>query len=201
MNISIYEKPVFLKILSGHTLIIISGILYSVFWVLDYYNQINRPDILSGFLVLLSLISGISGAVLLINSVSGFSVQITANFRLFHLTIITVVCFILSLIITVKFFHRQFTSEIIFIFIWAGIEISCIFVLYKLNSFSIPQFIISIILFFICLLVSMFCYIIHYSLTGKERFINGLIPYVAVSSYMLMNVIILLYNRFFIKSV
>ncbi len=185
----------FREIIAGHILIILSGITYAAYWIIDYYTRDSRPNALIALLFIVSLLSGLLGAGILVHTESGLSTQITRNFGIRHIVIIAAACFILSLVITSLFFHRQFTSEILFIFMWAGVEAVCLYVFFCLEVFTVPQFIISVILYIICLSVSMVCYVIHYSLEGWTRFINGLIPYGTVSLYMLLNTVILLYNR------
>jgi len=193
-NIS-FLKSSFIRIVAGHILIILSGVFYSVYWILQYYRQNSKPFIFSPLLIIISLILGISGALLLAFSLNDISGQITHQFKIRHILLLTTGFFIISFFITSFVFHRQFTSEIFFIVLWAGIEISCIYAFFNLHWFSLPQFIVSLVLAFICLSVSMVCYTIHYTLPERERFINGLIPYIVVSLYMLINMIILITNK------
>jgi len=197
-NLSFFKFP-YWGIITGHMLFILSGVFYSIYWILNYYNQNNKTHIFSSLLFILSLLVGILGTILLVYTLAGISDQITGQFKIWHIILFSVVFFILSLFITSKVFHRQFTSEIFFIMLWAGIEISCIYAFYCLNWFSVSQFIVSLSLAFICLLVGMVCYIIHYKIPEKERFINGLVPYLVISLYMLVNTIILFVNKIPVK--
>ncbi|MBN1698897.1 MAG: hypothetical protein JW881_15375 [Spirochaetales bacterium] len=183
------------RMITGHILFIFSGVFYSIHWVLNYYRNTDEPHIPSQLFIIVSLLLGIAGAVLLAYTLFTIANQITGQFKIQHIVLISIAFFIISLLITSIVFHRRFTSEIFFIVLWAGIEAGCIYAFYRLGWFSLPQFTVSLICAFICLAAGMVCYTIHYKLPARQQFINGLIPYIVISFSMLITTVMLFVNK------
>ena len=181
-----FPVPIFI----GHIFFIITGILYSIYWVIQYYDIAGNFTPLLPFLFLGSILIGFIGISLFYVS-SGTLL----NSQNWPIIITGIAIFILSLVIMDRVFHRPFTSEIFFAFLWAISEMNIMYSVYK--SGCIPKAAFNIIAAGVlaCTAVNLVCYRIHFLLPDFERFINGLIPYCVVTFLMVAILIILFLNR------
>jgi hypothetical protein len=183
-------------ILAGHFLFALSGASYSLFWIWNDSYIVNSNQKAAGIFIAVSFVAGILALFFLISSTSFLSQSAEeGKLKLIYIVIFSVLFFILSLIITTAFFHRMITSELFLVMLWFAIEACVITVLNQNNLLSNTQSILSYIMVIIALAVSLYCYTVHYILDGFARFINGLIPYLAISVIMLIiGVLLIIHN-------
>ena len=84
--------------------------------------------------------------------------------------------FLIVLAITTKAYHRQLTSELIIIHIWAVLEIAMIDILYSRAYISHAAAWIYSGLVAISIAASLFCYVVYYRLYEEARYKIGMIP-------------------------
>jgi hypothetical protein len=180
------------SILIGHIFIIISGITYSTAWIMIYKSLL--PE-LTNLLIMISLVFGLIGVGLIISGINRIKISKNNKFKNWYIIIICTTLFLFTYFTTLYWFHRELTSEIIFIFLWVALELSSIYVLFFRKYISGLQTIILIILIIISLMIGIICYTIHYTLPDFERFLNGLIPYFIFSLTMLIICLFTIFHK------
>ena len=73
-------------------------------------------------------------------------------------------------------FHRQVTSELIIILIWAALEFSAIAVLYGTGRFGLGGAVTMAVLVGIATIVGVICYVLYYRLEGMSSYRVGMVP-------------------------
>lgn len=192
------EKTVFRGTLSGHLLLILSGISYSIYWILNFGLQGNIAAQFAGIFIAGSLLSGLTGILILIEFIRQLSAPlIDKKFKISHIVLICLVFFILNLTITIWGFKRFFTSELFLIILWAALELSATGVFYHNKWLSKLQIQLSVFFIILSTIIGIACYTIHYNLNGWIQFVNGLIPYIMISIVMMIICGFLLFNKNF----
>ena len=125
------------KVFSGNLLLLFCSLFYLIWWVVSF-----RPDSSGGpagmFCIAAAFITGIAAIVLLaagINSLSHNSKGLPIRFILIGAAVL----FVVLLLVTAIVFHRQVTSELIIIHIWAALEISTVAVLHGTGRFGLGR--------------------------------------------------------------
>jgi hypothetical protein len=181
--------PVFL----GHIFLIVTCVMYSIYWVIDYYATSNRFAPLVIFLFSGSILIGFIGIILFYVS----SGTLPESNRVRHWPVVTagIGLFVLSLMIMDKVFQRPFTSEIFFAFLWAIWEMDTLYSVYQSGRVPKAPFYAMAAGVLACTAINLACYRIHFQLSDFNRFINGLIPYLVAALFMTAVLIILFLNR------
>jgi hypothetical protein len=185
-------KKVFQAYIAFHGLFVLSGVCYSLFWILK--DTVASP--IGELLFPLSLLFGMGGVLL-----AGFCVQALSSgaqnrgIRYYHILILCIVIFAATTIVTKILWNRPFTSELPFLLIWFGLESGALLAAYRNGWLSRIAGGISAVLVVVSLCAGIYCYSIHYNLDGTAQFYNGLIPYSVISVVMLVNIVLLLIRR------
>ena len=182
------------QLLLGHALMIITGIMYSIYWTMGYYSNSSNtlaPIIL--FLFAASILIGFFGIFLFYVS---SSILLKPNrSQNWPVIIGGIVLYALSLVIMDKVYERAFTTEIFFAFLWAISEMNAIYSVYKAGCIGKGLFYLITGGVLVNTAVNLVCYRIHLELDGFDRFINGLIPYLVNILVMAGILMILRVNR------
>ena len=191
------KNYIFIGVLLGHFFMILSGVSYSFSWILNYGGFDSNYSPLAGLLISASLLTGIIGIILLSNCIfTLYNSVATGTFIKPGLILLSgMIFFFIALIVTTVAFKRFLTSELILISIWTTLETIVILVLYKSRWLSKLQSVLSFILVIISALIGLFCYTIHYGLSGYIQFVNGLIPYFVISIFNIIIILLLLLKR------
>jgi len=188
------DKPaVPVPVLLGHIFLITTGVMYSAYWIIRYYDTAHSLASLLPFLVLGSILIGFSGIFLFFIS-AGILLEST-RVKSWPINVTGVALFIISLVVMGPVFQRPFTSEIFFAFLWALSEMNLIHVVYKSGRIAKAPFYAITTLVFISTAVNLVCYRIHLELAGFDQFINGLIPYCVNALFMIIIVIIMVSKK------
>jgi hypothetical protein len=182
-----------IPVLLGHILLIATGILYSIYWIIEYYDTSKKYSPLFWSLFAVSIVIGFIGLFLFYTS----SVDLLMPERTQNGPIIItgIALFVISLIVMQTVFKRPFTSEIFFVFLWAVSEMNIIYSLYTAGCIGKGPFYIIAACVLICTAVNLVCYRIHLELEDFKRFINGLVPYFATTIFNIAILIFLFVSR------
>jgi hypothetical protein len=188
-NHPVIPTPVFL----GHILLIATGVLYSIYWIIKYYDTSDKYSLLLWFLFSVSIVIGFVGIFFFYTS----SVELLIPDRTQNGPIIItgIALFVISLIVMHTIFKRPFTSEIFFAFLWAVSEMNIIYSVYTSGGIGKWPFYIIAACVLACTAVNLVCYRIHLQLADFKQFINGLIPYIVTTFFMTAILIILFLSR------
>jgi hypothetical protein len=166
--------PPLWEIFSGNLLLLICILFYLAWWVVTF-----KPGSTGGragvFSISVAFITGFAAIILLavgINSLSHDSMGLPVKFILIGFAVL----FVVLLFVTTTSFHRQVTSELIIIHIWAAIEFSAIAVTYGTGSFGFGSTVALSILVGVATIVGLVCYVIYYRLEGIASYRVGMVP-------------------------
>ncbi|MBN1412518.1 MAG: hypothetical protein JW969_16845 [Spirochaetales bacterium] len=176
-------KKKLLSLVSGHVLITLSGIAYSIYW----YRQEYFSDLAMSAFLLLALASGLGGVVLMGSFVVAEYPDLERRgMRLWHVCVLTSAVFTATLLVTSLMFHRLFTSELPLLMIWATVQLMVLLVCRKTGWLSGVQTVVSTVLGSLTIATGLFCYAIFYMLDRFQRFVTGLIPYGVIAVFSLV---------------
>jgi hypothetical protein len=171
------------RLISGHALIAVSGIAYSIFW----YMQEYAPGLLDGPLMLVAIVAGLAGIILMVTwEVSPDEEQAAGGPKPGIIVIITVAVFIAALAFTAIALNRPLTSELPLLMIWATAELLSLAIGRRAGLLSRLQAAIAFMTAILSISVGIACYAIHYLLNGFLQFLNGLVPYGAITAHSLL---------------
>jgi len=169
-------------LLLAHGLFVLSGAAYSAYWVLQEHAP--GPAALLFFLV--SLVSGFSaasGAFLFV--IAAPTEEVSGRLRPRHVVLACLALLAATFAITTFGMGRPFTSELVFVMIWAATELCALLVAFRRGWLSRRSAAACVALVAAALAVGLVCYAIYFELVGAARFYSGLVPYGAVALAML----------------
>lgn len=162
------------EVFTGNLLFLFCSLFYLIWWVVSF-----RPNSSGGpagaFCIAAAFISGIAAITLLsvgISSLSHDSMGLPVRFVLIGAAVL----FVVLLFVTTVAFHRQVTSELIIIHIWAAFEFSVIAVLYGTGRFGLGRAVTMAVLVGIATIVGVICYVLFYRLDGMSSYRVGIVP-------------------------
>lgn len=162
------------EIFSGNLLLLLCSVFYLIWWVVSF-----RPGSSGGpfgvFCIVAAFITGFAAIMLLSVGISSLS-QDSTGMPVRFVLIAAAVLFVVLLIVTTVVFHRQVTSELIIIHIWAALEFSVIVVLNGTGSLGLGRAVTMAILVGIVIIVGVICYVLYYRLEGMASYRVGIVP-------------------------
>ena len=176
----------------GHLLLVATGILYSIYWIIEYYDTARKLSPLLWSLFSVSIVIGFIGLFLFYTA----SVDLLMPTRTQNGPIIItgIALFAASLVVMHVFFRRPFTSEIFFAFLWAVSEMNIIYSLHTAGCIGKGPFYVIAAGVLACTAVSLVTYRVHLELEDFKRFINGLVPYIVTTFFNIAVLIFLFFN-------
>ena len=99
--------------------------------------------------------------------------------------------FLTVLLFTSIVLKRPFTSELPLLLIWTCLELCALIVAWHLQFLSRIELGICALLAALSALLGLLCYSVYYLIAGRARFLDGLIPYLAISLSMAVTTVFL----------
>lgn len=183
----------FNTLVAAHGLYALSGAAYSVYWTLQ--EQTLDAAAVSVFAV--SVILGFAGAAGELVA-SGVSRPRTLPYsRVGPVPIIgaSMAVLIVAWFVTSVVMGRLFTSELIFVTVWAALELYSLDDAHRRGWITGSRAGAAVALVAFALAFGLACYAVYYLLEGRARFYAGLVPYIAFSLAMLLVAVLLLMER------
>jgi len=187
----------FLGMLAGHLLIVLVGVLWSIYWTRDFSAEASGTP-LSGVLALAALLCGLAAFMLIPASIPVLPLgTVRMPFPLASIPLWGTAFFVLWFLASTLLFRRPVTSELLLIPLWAVLEACALHALASSGWLSGRQAVALAVLTAVALLAGLVCYILHYRLDEHGRYINGLVPYAFIGVVSLAVVALLVLNRVF----
>jgi hypothetical protein len=165
-------------LLVAHALFVLSGITYSVYWVL----QDAAPGPAAVLMFFLSILFGFGAAI------GAFSCVLASMplgdgrwLRLWHIVAANAALLVAMYAATSGLMGRVFTSELVFVMIWSTAEYCAVRAALARGWLTGPGAALAAGLTSLGLAVGLVCYAIYFLLDGRMRFYGGLVPYGVVS--------------------
>lgn len=169
---------VLLGLLLSHILFILSGITYSIYWVL----QEMAPGRAAVVLFFLSILCGFGAALGAFSCVlASVPLADERRPRLWHIVVANLALLFAVYAVTTGIQGRVFTSELVFVVIWSTAEYCAIRVAFSRGWLRGCRAIAATAAVSSGLAVGLACYAVYFLLEGRARFACGLVPYAAVS--------------------
>lgn len=172
------------KLLTGSILLIICNLLYLAWWFIAFKPGIEaRHTRLAAITVGAAAAVGIVALVFLIQELRGASLQ-RSLFNGGWLIACGMAAYVILILITWFWMHRQITLELLLIDGWVILELSLINLLYGTGKLSVTGAVIFIVLLAAAVIAIMYFYLIYYKLDKDAAFIDGSIPLVITAAFM-----------------
>jgi hypothetical protein len=167
-----------LGMLIAHGLFILSGITYSIYWVL----QDAAPGPAAVALFFLSILFGFGAAIGAFSCViAAVPLQDHRKPHLWHIVVANLALLVAMTLVTTRIIGRVFTSELVFVLIWSTAEYCAIRVAASKEWLSGRTVLVAAVLVSAGLAVGLACYSVYFLFDGRARFYCGLVPYGAVT--------------------
>jgi len=175
------------EIFVGNMLLIICSVFYLTWWGITFFPKSKMGDFggKSAILLFLTMIFGFAGIGVSIHGICITEQKyglISGN----KIVLGGVLAYIILLICTQNFFHRQVTTELILIIGWGMLELEILNILSGLAHFTISQIQIFGLFLFLAVIVSLVLYILYYQLGKTESYICGMIPLMIGAIYLII---------------
>jgi hypothetical protein len=167
----------------------LTGVIYSVYWVLDE----TAPGPAASWAYLLAVVLGIGGAA---GQIAGIGAEpgTSTNRRLGlrHIVGACAALLIVTYIVTTVFMGRVFTAELVFVMGWATLELCSLHDARRRRWIQGRRAFAATVLVGLALAFGLACYTVYFLLEGRARFYAGLVPYGVVSLVILLVAMLLL---------
>jgi hypothetical protein len=182
----------FYGIVVSHGLFVLCGATYFVYWAL----QELAPGPAAVGMFLLSLLLGFGGAIGAFASViAGASEGAEGRLKLGRIVAACGALLVAAYVATSVLLDRPFTSELVFVMIWACAEMCALHVAHVRGWLVGGRALAALGAASLALATGLACYAIYFELEGRARFAAGLVPYAAVSLAMLVAGLLVLRGR------
>ncbi|MBN2534553.1 MAG: hypothetical protein JXB88_16840 [Spirochaetales bacterium] len=165
------------QMFAGEFLLLFCSLFYLAWWVVSF-----RPGSSGGpagtFCIVAAFITGIAALALMSFSIHSLS-QNSKGLPVWFILVGGAALFIVLLPVSSIVFHRQVTSELIIIHIWAILELSAIAVLHGTGRFGTGRTATLAALAGIATVVGLICYMLYYRLDKTASYRSGMIPLAA----------------------
>jgi hypothetical protein len=169
---------VLIGMLLAHGLFVLSGVTYSIYWVL----QETAPGPAAIALFFLSILLGFGAAIGTFSCVlASLPLADDSRPRLWHIVVANLALLVAVYALTTGLQGRVFTSELVFVVIWSTAEYCAIRVALSRGWLRGRRGAAATAAVSCGLAVGLACYAVYFLLDGRARFACGLVPYAAVS--------------------
>jgi hypothetical protein len=162
------------EVFAGNLLLLFCSLFYLVWWIVSY-----RPDSSGGFAgrvcITAAFITGIAALALMTVGIYSLSRDST-GLPVMFIILGGVALLLVLLPVTAVAFHRQVTSELWLIHIWAVLELSAIVVLHGTGRFGTGQGAVLAALAGIATVAGLVCYVLYYRLDEMASYRIGMVP-------------------------
>ena len=175
---------------AGHSAMVLCCLLYATWWYIAF-----RPDAEGGLLIGrnglifgLTFISGLIGVMLIVLGIRNAPESTWLSVR--TICILGVLSYLALLAVTLFFFHRPVTSELLLMAAWATMEIAAIYTIYEDGPLAGQSPAIPLSVVAIATIISLIAYLLYYEVDEWKAFYLGLAPLIA---YAIGTVILIAY--------
>ena len=177
-------------LLTGNWIMALCGCFYLAWWIVVFKPPKPKSGPAGWVLLSLAFLTGIVGVYIMVKSlmtpIQEARPGMISNFKII---IAGAVVYALLLILTVRFFHRQVTSELLIIIAWAVLEFCAVNFLYRCDNINIITALLLAGIITAAVLAGLICYILYDRLPYAESFIDGCVPLIlAVLTIVLINI-------------
>jgi hypothetical protein len=168
-----FTAPIW-ELFAGNLLFLFCSLFYLVWWIVAFRPNSSGGST-GGIFITFAFLTGIAALILMpvgVHTLSQDSKALPVRFILLG----AVALYLILLPVTSVVFHRQLTSELIIMLIWAALELSVITVLYGNGRFDFGRMAILAALVGIAIVIGLICYVLYYRLEGTSSYIDGMIP-------------------------
>lgn len=169
------------KILTGNLLFAACCLVYLIWWSVAFRPGFTAPMAVKGFLFLVTAALGVAGLVKIIQGCQATD----GGIRYIWIIAAGAAVYMLLLVLTNVFMHRQVTTELMLIVFWVCMEICACDALFSAGFVSRGAFVVLTLIVLIAALVSMLCYLKYYDLEPMKAFYDGMVPLILFAVVML----------------
>lgn len=157
---------------------------YILFWLNGYQPEkaFRRSQPLSILLFILTFALGAIGLYFTINGMNQFKPKQTPVSGTF-IIIAAVIVYIVTAWITLRFFNRPITTELLLITLWTALIVQILNVSTAQNLLSHTEMIISIILLILVFVLCIVLYVVYYQMDPWPAYWAAAMPLLAIGVY------------------
>lgn len=167
----------FHHVMSGQILLVVCSIIYIVWWAISFRpgQQVNRAGGFRGILLLITAVSGMAGVYL---SVKGLNSLPTAGEKLNGLGICLsgVILYFAAMVVTMRFFSRPVTTELILITGFLVLELCMVNGLNASGNLSDTCFTVMLVANIATYIIGMILYVLYYRVEAWRAFYLAMVP-------------------------
>jgi hypothetical protein len=189
-NSSVFYQVI--EIIIGNSLIVVSALLYSSAWILNNGSSIYPDGSHLEWFILGAIFTGMIGAMFLTVATISLAMKGSKGCSTWFIPLLGFVGFATASFLTRLVYHRLFTAELLFLFVWFTIELTMLLVLLKQKIYLVWNYSLNLLLLLVVLGFGLYCYTTHYELSGAYQFMNGLLPYIAAAVFMILQLLLTL---------
>lgn len=154
---------------------------YILFWFNGYQPEkaFRRSQPLSIFLFLLTFALGACGLYFILNGMNGFEPKHTPVCGT-AIVISAIVLYLLMAWITIHFFQRPVTTELLLITLWTALMVQILNVSVSQNLLTHTETVISIVLLILVYLICMVLYVAYYRMSPWPAYWFAAMPLLAI---------------------
>ncbi len=171
------------ELLAGNLFFVGCSIFYLIWWCVAFKPDVPAPKVKSVILFIFTAACGLGGLVLIVNGIR----QVPFNRELFSVAWVAVAgvaLYLILLVLTSHFLHRQLTTELLLIIGWGVLCFCEINALYGSGAYEITASVIACAIVVAAMLASLACYLAYYQLEPSKAYIDGMLPLILIGAVM-----------------
>lgn len=170
-----YKSP-FGRLLLGNWALVICAIFYLAWWLFTFKPPQPKGSVIGRALLILAFVFGLTGIISEISALNQPGNIVREGISSIWLLVGGVLAYFVLLAVTGLILHRQVTSELLIITMWAVLELCAVNAWYQAGVLGSTIQIVFVAIIIIASLVSLVCYLLYYRLPYVQGYIDGSIP-------------------------
>jgi hypothetical protein len=173
--------PAYKGLFLGHVLLMISGLFYSLAWLLDKGHTGYMDLWYAKVAYYISISVGGFAFLLLLDGARVISLDLKGvKLKCWHITLFCLVAYTVALVLTSGWYQRKYTAELFLLMAWANLQLCVLYAMYYHGWMNKVFVFISVFFVFLGTTVGIILYNYYYSYTGDVQFNLGFYPYIAL---------------------
>ena len=163
------------EIFFGNLSFFFCSLFYLVWWIVVFRPGSAGGGKIGGVCLAAAFVTGIAALALMAAGINALSLA-SGGVPVWCILLGGILCYFILLPVTAFAFHRQVTSELLIMDIWAVMQLSCIAVLRGTGHLGAGSAAALTVLVGLAAVAGLICYILYYRLSGAASWWDGMVP-------------------------
>jgi hypothetical protein len=162
------------ELFAGNLLFFLCCLFYLAWWLICFKPGASAGSA-GGIFLAFAFLTGIAAVITLSASIRALA-PLSKTLPVRYILLGAAAAYLILLAVTVSFFHRPATSELLIMHIWAALELAAVAVLHGTGRFGAGRAGTLTALVGAATAAGVICYVLYYRLGSTASYVDGMVP-------------------------